>query len=109
LKTSAALALTIGTVMRTLILLLLIGGLSSAQTINLSHDLTAKGIASKMTHNQPMLASRPLLEAGHLAFAKEPRHDAHGRSRRLLLPTATQQYTRLTGHGCQSNPRFPEL
>jgi uncharacterized protein (TIGR03437 family) len=50
--------------MRTAILLLLTVTPSLAQTLNLSQDLVAKGVAnSNMTPNQPALDSRPLLEA----------------------------------------------
>ena len=47
-----------------MVLLLVSAGFTSAQTLNLSHDLTTKGIANaNMSPNQPALDSRPLLEA----------------------------------------------
>ncbi|HEY3836664.1 MAG TPA: hypothetical protein VGL72_08830 [Bryobacteraceae bacterium] len=50
--------------MRTVTLFLLCAAACNAQTLNLSHDLTAKGIAtSNMTPNQPTLDSRPLIQA----------------------------------------------
>jgi hypothetical protein len=50
--------------MRSILLFLFAAAASQAQTLNLSHDLISKGIASSnMTPNQPALDSRPLLEA----------------------------------------------
>jgi uncharacterized protein (TIGR03437 family) len=57
--------------MRSVLTLLLAALGALGQTLNLSHDLVAKGIAAKnMTPNLPALDSRPLFQAG-LAYASK--------------------------------------
>ena len=67
-------------VMRSILVLLLAAAAyqAPAQTLNLSHDLISKGVAtSNMTPNQPALDSRPLLEAA-ISYARELTRTADG-------------------------------
>ena len=64
-------AATIDFVMRIFLFLMLAAEAASAQTLNLSEDLIAQGVAtSNMTPNRPSLDSRPLMEAA-IAYAQK--------------------------------------